>query len=344
MARIYENAPLKKRHTFGVDAVARRLIEFRSIDDLRQLHAAGELIGAIAIGGGSNMLFTQKTVEPTLIHCGMKEVTVGPKDPDGKVSVRAEAGAVLDEVVAMSVERGLWGLENLSLIPGETGGAAVQTVGAYGTEAADTISRVEAFDMSTGEIRTFSPGELEYGYRHSVFKQPDTAGRYIVTAVTFTLCANGEPSTSYTALKRELEAMRGTPTPADVRRAVIAMRQAKLPDPAVTGSAGSFFKNPVTDATTARNIAATEGIDMADAPFHTLPDGNVKLSAAWLIDRAGGKNLACGGASVWPRQPLVIINTRGTATGADITGLEQLIIRAVRDRFGITLTPEVMHI
>lgn len=344
MARIYENTPLRDRHTFRVEATARRLIEFFSIADLRQLHAEGELAGAIAIGGGSNMLFTHKTVEPPLIHCGMTEVTVGSPDNEGNVALRAEAGAVLDDVVALSVRHGLWGLENLSLIPGEAGGAAVQNVGAYGAEAADTISLVEAFDMHTGETRIFTPGELEYGYRHSVFKRPDIAGRYMVTAVTFTLSHEGDPRTGYAALKRELDAMGGTPTPADVRRAVTEMRRAKLPDPAVTGSAGSFFKNPVTDESTARKIAATEGLDLTEAPFHTLPDGNVKLSAAWLIDKAGGKNLSCGGASVWPRQPLVITNTRGTATGADITGLEQLIIRAVTERFGITLTPEVMHI
>ncbi len=344
MVRVFKNEPLKNRHTFGIDAVAGSLIEYESIDDLRALSSSGDLNDAVVLGGGSNMLFTTSNVDRPILHCLMNRIEFLPEDTDGIVELRAEAGAKLDSVVAASVERGLWGLENLSMIPGEVGGAAVQNVGAYGVEACDVIRSVETFDTTTGEPRLFSVNELDYGYRHSMFKCSENAGRYIVTAVTFTLSAIPRPVMKYSALKQAAELLGHKPTSREIRDIICSIRNSKLPNPTETGSAGSFFKNPVTDAATAKRIAATEGLTFDETPFHTLPGGMVKLSAAWLIDRAGGKRLNYGGASVWPLQPLVIVNTYGKATGSDITRLECMIINAVSERFGVTLIPEVTHI
>jgi len=342
--RVFENEPLKNRHTFGVDAVADSLIEYGSMDDLHALFASGKLNGAVVLGGGSNMLFTTSHVDRPILHGLMNRIEFLPENIDGTVELRAEAGAKLDCVVEASVERGLWGLENLSMIPGEVGGAAVQNVGAYGVEACDVIRSVETFDTLTGKSRLFQVNELDYGYRHSMFKRPENAGRYIVTAVTFSLSTIPRPVMKYAALKQAAERSGHEPTPREIRDIICSIRRSKLPDPAETGSAGSFFKNPVTDADTAKRIAATEGLAIDETPFHILPGGMVKLSAAWLIDRAGGKRLNSGGASVWPLQPLVIVNTCGKATGSDIARLESMIINAVSERFGVTLIPEVTHI
>jgi len=327
--------------TFGLPAECGRLIVFDSVADLKELYAGGYLAGALPIGGGSNLLFTTGRYDGTVLHCKGHSVEFGTPDSDGIVEVRAEAGCILDDLCSASCERGLWGIENLSGIPGEIGGAAVQNVGAYGVEFKDVVISVEAFDCATGAVITRDVTDCLYGYRDSVFKHPD-GKNLVVTAVKLRLATNGKPRLGYAALAALFDGADPTSlAPADLRKAVVTLRDAKLPDPAKTGSAGSFFKNPViTSADLEKMQEKTDSI----MPAHVLPNGDVKLSAAWLIDHAGCKSLSCGGASVWPNQPLVIANVSGRATGRDVVALEAAIVEAVERRFGVTLLPEVIHI
>lgn len=337
--------------TFGLKAECGRLIEYDTVADLAGLYARGELHGVLPLGGGSNMLFTTGRYDGTVLHCCGNEVTVGRNDDGesrgelpagGFVRVDAMAGCTLDHLCRVTAGMGLWGLENLSGIPGEIGGAAVQNVGAYGAEFKDVVESVSCFDISTGKTVRLNRSECHYGYRDSVFKRPEVSGRLIVTSVTLLLSASPAPKLGYAPLA---ERFAGIPTeaitPVMLRDTVIALRQSKLPDPAQTGSAGSFFKNPVVGKEIFDDIAARAG---GCVPGHPAESGKIKLSAAWLIDNAGCKGLTRGGAAVWERQPLVIVNATGNATGHDVVALEEAVRKKVSDRFGIDLQPEVIHI
>lgn len=320
----------------GVGARCARLVEYDTVEDLRQLVGEGVTAGAFHLGGGSNVLFVSGQ-QHTVLRSRIRGIEVTPMADGDRVEVKAGSGVTLDDLVALSCRWGLWGLENLSLIPGQVGGAAVQNVGAYGSELADSVVSVDAIDTTDGSLRCFAPSELAYGYRTSVFKTPGTAGRYIITAVSFMLHRKGRPNLRYRALEASAS---GAEAPADMRRAVIAMRRAKLPDPGETGSVGSYFVNPVVDAETGARFMAAH----PEAPAFPLPGGEVKLSAAWLIDHAGCKEMCSGGASLWPQQPLVLVNTRGTATAADVERLEEAVRLRVLERYGIRLNCEVVKV
>ena len=327
--------------TFGLPAECGRLIEYDTIDDLRTLFADGLLRDALPIGGGSNLLFTTGRYEGTILHCTGRNVAIGKPEASGAVEVKAEAGCILDGLCDLTCRESLWGLENLSGIPGEIGGAAVQNVGAYGTEFKDVAASVRCFDTTTGETISLTNEECRYGYRDSVFKHLPT-GKLIVTDVTMHLSSSPHPRLDYAALATKFGHMGpATLTPVMLREAVISLRDGKLPSPALTGSAGSFFKNPVVsrDFHTEMQTRLNRNV-----PGHVLPSGEVKLSAAWLIDNAGCKSFKCGAAGVWQSQPLVLVNTDGTATGHDVVELENRIRHAVMEQFGIDLLPEVIHI
>ena len=341
MIRIHTDFNLTPLTTFGLPAGCGRFIEFENADDLRQLYRQGELTGALPISGGSNLLFTRPFFNGTVIHCTANQPSF-TADGSDTVLCHAPAGTTLDLLCAQTCDMGLWGLENLSGIPGQLGGAAVQNVGAYGTEFNDVAVEVETFDTLTGSTRTFTREECRYGYRDSASKPAPLQGHTIVTGVTISLSRTPRPRLDYAALASRVN---GIPveqlSPALLRREVLAMRDSKLPDPATTGSAGSFFKNPVISGSEYNNLRSALNLDI---PGHVLSSGDVKLSAAWLIDHAGCKPLTCGGAALWPTQPLVLVNATGNATGADVTALESLIIQRVQEKFGILLSAEVVHI
>ncbi len=234
--------------------------------------------------------------------------------------------------------RRLCGSENLSLIPGEVGVAAVQNIGAYGVEVKDIISGVVAFDLQERKKVKFTREECRYGYRDSLFKQPEAKGRYVVTSVLFRLTRKHSPRLEYKGVRDAL-AGQDPLTPQAVRDAIIRIRRQKLPDPEEIGSAGSFFKNPVVSREDFARISPD-----GSAPHFDLPDGLVKVPAAWMIDQCGFKGATEGGAAVYEQQPLVIVNASGQASPQEVLSLEQRIINGVRERFGVTLHPEVEHI
>lgn len=331
--------------SMGVPVQADRLVCFNSADDLPRLRRAGLLDDAVVIGGGSNMLFVSSPLRRTLLHPAMRTYQATPvMDASASPSLRqvmlhVDAGMVLDDLVSLTCRLGLWGLENLSLIPGHVGGAAVQNVGAYGTEFADTVIAVDAYDIVADRMVTFPSSQLDYGYRRSMFKDEANAGRYIITSVDLCLSATPNPRLGYKALAEAVGDATAL-TPGQMRDAVIAMRRAKLPEVGVTGSVGSYFKNPVVDAALGEAFIAAN----PEAPAFRLPDGTVKLSAAWLIDHAGCREMRVGGASLWHLQPLVIVNDGYKATAADILALEQLIRDRVTEVYGIPLECEVVKV
>lgn len=331
-----DNFPLRDRHTFGFEATARHWAEFRTAEELREIVLAcrDRRLPWYVLSGGSNVILTGH-FPGVIIH----PAADGISQPEERL-VRAEAAVVWDDLVAWSVERGLGGIENLSLIPGLTGAAPVQNIGAYGAEAKDTIETVEYFDTERLETVRLAGADCAFGYRESIFKGP-LRGRAIVTAVEFRLTP--EDSTGgytynigYGDLHDRVMEL-GGPSLANIRRAVIAIREAKLPDPAVTGNAGSFFKNPVVPAEQVARLRES----YPDLPGYPSADGEtVKVPAAWLIDRAGWKGFRHGTVGVHPRQALVLINLGG-ATAQEILNLACRIIEDVERKFGITLSMEV---
>lgn len=328
--------------TFGLKAGCGRLIEYDNADDLTTLYESGMLADVLPIGGGSNMLFVSPRYDGTVVHCRSARMEFSVPDAKGRVVCTAGAGVTLDDLCREACARGLWGIENLSGIPGEVGGASVQNVGAYGTEWKDVAVEIRCFDTATGRTISLSNADCSYGYRDSMFKHLDRTGSLIVYEAVVELSTLPKPVLSYAALQKAFgEADPQRLTPEMLRHEVISLRDAKLPSPVQTGSAGSFFKNPVISSDEFERMQAQSD---APIPGHRLDSGDVKLSAAWLIDKAGCKPLTRGGAALWPAQPLVIVNATGRATGADVVALEQAVINRVAERFGVTLHPEVIHI
>lgn len=335
MTNFFDNFPLRHYNTFGLETSARYWAEFGSAEELIDILRVCQerVLPWYVLSGGSNIILTGN-FPGVILHPTAKAITL--LEP---TLVRAEAAVVWDELVAWCVERGLGGLENLSLIPGFAGASPVQNIGAYGAEAKDTIETVEYLDTETLQIVRLPGKDCQFGYRESIFKGA-LRGRAIVTAVEYRLTpeANGEYTYNigYGDLHERVMAL-GGPSLAHIREAVIAIRQAKLPDPAVTGNAGSFFKNPVIPA--AQAAALRE--EYPDMPGYTSANGEeVKVPAAWLIDRAGWKGFRCGTVGVHPKQALVIINLGG-ATAQEILNLARRIIDDVHQKFGIQLTMEV---
>lgn len=333
MISIFQNQPLGRSNTFRMQVKCRLFIEYDRVSDLEELDFRNMPKPVKHIGAGSNLLFT-KDFEGTILH---SKVDFIERLPEGLFAVGA--GLEFDRFCAFAAEEGLWGPENLSLIPGEVGAAAVQNIGAYGVEAKDIIRTVRAFDTKERIFVDFDVSECGYGYRESRFKGRDK-DRYIVTGVVFALSREPRPRLSYS---KTLGSLEGDPdlTPMKVRETVIAIRQDKLPDPAVIGSAGSFFKNPVVSKETFERIAAESATEV---PHYETSYGLVKIPAAWMIEQCGWKGKSLGGAAVWGKQPLVIVNADGTARPEEIIGLENEIRSSVERRFGISLDCEVEHI
>ena len=326
--------------TFGVAAKADLYAEFESEADLLRLSRTPEFIDneVMCIGGGSNLLFVNR-FKGMLLHSAIKGIKLYVKNPD-TVFVIAGSGEKWTDLVDWCISRGIAGLENLAGIPGEVGASAVQNVGAYGAEAGDFIHSVECFDLQTRKVRTLMADECGFGYRDSVFKHAEK-GRLVVLRVSYRLRLSKVASNlNYKPLKEFAESLGGLPTLRQMADEVIRLRNTKLPNPARIGSAGSFFKNPVLSDYFIQQELSPRGLDL---PAYPAGDGKSKISAAWLIDKAGLKGSKVGGAEVWPGQPLVIANT-GNATAADVVALANNVVDAVRLKFGIELQPEVNFI
>ena len=319
-------------NTFGLDVKAKILAEYHSLDELRALleQYKGERI--LHIGAGSNLLFT-RDFDGVILHSAMRRARATKEDAE-HVWIEAENGLVLDDLIAQLCDMGLSGMENLSYIPGEVGASAVQNVGAYGVEAKDVITEVRALDMSDGSERVFTNAECRYGYRDSIFKS-ELRGKYIITHVTYCINKQFEPKLDYGNLRSEAGE---NPTPIDVREAVIRIRRQKLPEVGEVGSAGSFFKNPIVP----REVYEAIAKDYERVP-HFEQDGGIKIPAAWLIEQCGWKGKTLGGAQCYPKQPLVLVNANN-ATPDDIINLAAAVCADVKQRFGITISPEVNYI
>lgn len=336
--RVLTNFDLATVTTFHIPARASFYCDYDSVDTLRELLFTEPYASMrrLHIGGGSNLLFTE-TFDGLILHSAVKHIDIIDRQGSSAI-VRASAGVVWDDFVKFCVDNSLYGAENLSYIPGEVGASAVQNVGAYGAEAKDIILKVRAIDTTTGRDAEFTADECRFGYRRSLFKQPEAASRYIITEIDFRLSLTPRFNLEYGPLAT-LKSLPGLSL-SDVRDKVIEVRRSKLPEPSELGSAGSFFKNPVVDNADFNRLRGL----FPDMPGYPLPCGSLtKLSAAWLIDRAGLKGVSVGGAMVYPLQPLVIVNT-GSAKATDVTALRDLVIGSVNQKFGVTLTPEVIII
>ena len=324
------NYSLLAHNTFGIDAKCCRFVEYSSVEEAQQI--ARELQESyLLIGAGSNLLLTQD-FDGTVVHSALKGIEAQPDS-----HVRCGSGETWDEVVAWCVGHGLYGAENLSLIPGEVGASAVQNIGAYGAEVKDLIVSVEAVEIGTGRLCVFTREECQYGYRDSRFKH-EWKNKYLITHVVYRLSSDeSRQSTEYGNIRSELN-RRGiqTPTAAQLRQVVIDIRNAKLPDPKVTGNAGSFFMNPVVERQKFEQLLAA----YPNMPHYYIDADHEKIPAGWMIDLCGWKGRSLGRAGVHDKQALVLVN-RGGATGQEIVDLCNTIRADVKAKFGIDIHPEV---
>ena len=328
--RDIRNYSLKEHNTFGIDAKCSRFLEYESIEEAQTI--AGILREAatpyIIIGGGSNLLLT-KDYEGIVVHSRLMGIS-----KTGRVS--CGSGETWDDVVAYCIGHGLYGMENLSLIPGDVGASAVQNIGAYGAEAKDLIVEVEAVEIASGSLVTIPGEDCGYGYRQSKFKH-EWKNKYLITHVTYQLSTTFVPHLDYGNIRAELE-RKGieNPTAQQVRDTIIEIREAKLPDPKVTGNAGSFFMNPIVSREKYEQLAKQyEGM-----PHYEVDADHIKIPAGWMIDQCGWKGKSLGRAGVHDKQALVLVN-RGGATGAEIVTLCETIQADVKAKFGIDIYPEV---
>jgi UDP-N-acetylmuramate dehydrogenase len=332
--KVCNNISLRAYNTFGIDIKAERVITVESEDEAVSFikndnSVKGQLL---ILGAGSNFLFTGDFYG-TVLHSRIGGIRIGDTN-DKNVIISVGSGVIWDELVEWCVEKGYGGLENLSLIPGTVGASPVQNIGAYGVEAGECIEKVRAVSTEDGSVREFSNTDCRFGYRNSIFKN-ELKGKYFVTAVFFRLYLNPSLKTGYGALAEEVD-KKGGATLRNVRQAVIDIRRSKLPDPAVTGNAGSFFRNPVVSDETAISLK----MEYPDMPVFPDSSGGTKLAAGWLIERCGWKGFRKGDAGVHEKQALVIVNY-GNALGSDIYNLSEEIKESVLKRFGVELEREV---
>ncbi|OON63727.1 UDP-N-acetylenolpyruvoylglucosamine reductase [Massilia sp. KIM] len=336
---LLHDQPLDALNTFRIPARARHYIRVTGARQLDLLRADPFLAAMprLVLGGGSNLLLT-RDVEGVVLHMtGQGREVLG--EQDGRVLVRAQAGENWHGFVQYTLEQGLGGLENLSLIPGTVGAAPIQNVGAYGVETKDVFHSLSAYDMASGELRTLSAADCRFAYRDSIFKHPE--GRELVVLdVTFALPKDWTPNLRYAELAQAArEAGLEQPSPRQVGALVEAIRRRKLPDPAEIGNAGSFFKNPVVSREHCARLLET----YPNLVHHAQPDGSEKLAAGWLIDQCGWKGRSMGAAGVYPKQALVLVNLGG-ARGEDVVRLAEAIQRDVEQRYGVRLEPEPVFV
>ncbi|WP_426479849.1 UDP-N-acetylmuramate dehydrogenase [Chryseobacterium sp. CBSDS_008] len=332
-----ENFSLKPYNTFGVEAKARYFTEVNTIDELKEalIFAKNQSLQLLFLGGGSNILLT-KNFEGLAIRLNLRGISEESIN-ENEVWVTAKAGENWHELVMHCLQRNYGGLENLSLIPGNVGTSPMQNIGAYGTEIKDIFVSCQVLDLESLELITFNLEQCRFGYRDSIFKQ-EGKGRYVILEVTFKLTKkNHHIKTEYGAIQSELEKLGiKNPTIQDISKAVINIRQSKLPDPKEIGNAGSFFKNPTIP------LAQFEILKQKFENIQGYPNGDmVKVPAGWLIEQCGWKGKQIGNAASHQLQSLVIINATGNATGKEIFDFSTEIINSVKEKFGIELEREV---
>lgn len=332
---LQENIDITHRHTFGIPTQARAWGEYESVDELRQLLrvAREKNLAFMPIGQGSNLLFV-RNYSGMLLHSAIKTLQVIAPDSN-TVLVQAGSGWVWDDFVAHCIAQGWCGVENLSYIPGTVGASAVQNIGAYGVEVCDVIESVSVIDVDTFQEEIIAASECTYGYRTSRFKK-EWKDKYIVTAVTFRLSKTPSYKLDYGNLRAQVG---DVPTLQTVRDAVIDIRRSKLPEPVELGSAGSFFVNPIVS----REHYNTLLKQYPDMPCYEVDADHVKLPAGWLIDRLGWKGKSIGGAMVYQKQSLVIVNT-GNARAGDVVQLASDISFSVFEAYGVLIRPEVNYV
>lgn len=335
--KIFRDYSLLPHNTFGMDVKASVFIEYASVEELKEVLSLYVKDNQwLHIGKGSNLLFTGD-FSGIILHSAIKGYEVIHEDTN-EVVVRVGAGEVWDDFVAMTVENEWYGAENLSLIPGEVGASAVQNIGAYGVEAKDLIVGVEAIEVSTGKECIFKNEECGYAYRESVFKS-SLKYQYLVTHVSYRLKKTPCYHLDYGNIRLELEKQKACLTLANVRQAIISIREAKLPDPKLQGNAGSFFMNPVIS----RKHFEALLVDYPLMPHYEVDAESIKIPAAWMIDQCGWKGKRLGRAGVHDKQALVLVNLGG-AVGAEVIALSEAIQKSVYEKFGINILPEVNFI
>jgi len=332
---IYENIPLKSYNTFGLECSADCLVEIKSEDEAVELFKDESVKNKpmLILGGGSNILFISD-FKGTVLYPDILGKNIETPDEAGYIMVSAGAGENWDDFVEWAVDNGFGGLENLSLIPGKVGATPIQNIGAYGVEIKDLIVKVRTVSTQDGSVRVFSTKECEFDYRNSIFKNREK-GKYLVTRVWYKLSTNPVINLSYGSLSEEVDKL-GAVNLKNIRQAVINIRRSKLPDPLITGNAGSFFKNPVIPEAVAENLRK----EFNGMPVYSDKPGFSKLASGWLIEQCGWKGKRIGDAGVHDKQALVLIN-HGEATGKEIFELSADIQKSVLDKFGIRLEREV---
>ena len=349
---LQDNAPLEHHNTFGIAARARQLLPITHAGQIQALAAQAAMPngllahGLLVLGGGSNIVFTGD-VRALVLKMEIPGIALVDETPKHWV-VQAGAGVRWHDLVAWTLRHGYSGLENMALIPGTVGAAPVQNIGAYGLELQDCFHSLDAVEIATGRTFTLNAAQCGFGYRDSVFKhapaQPGDyglSGKAVITQVRLALPKVWQPTLGYLDIQRKMaETGLTEPTPQQVFDMVVAIRQAKLPDPAVIGNAGSFFKNPVVTPEQCADIIARE----PHIVHYTLDDGSIKLAAGWLIDACGWRGKSMGNAGVYAKQALVLINrhaeTGVRATGGEVMTLARAIQTSVYERFGIRLEAE----
>lgn len=356
--QIHKDYNLSKLNTFGISAKAKFFVEIHQEADLKELFNTEEFKNSkkLFLGGGSNVLFT-KDFDGLVVLNKLKGIEIlkaptkiGVPTEVGKdlVYIRSMGGERWHDLVTFTVERGLWGVENLALIPGTVGAAPMQNIGAYGAELKDVLENVEAFNIKTGEKKIFSQKECKLGYRDSVFKN-ELKDQYFISAVTFKLSKIPKPNLSYKVLSDYLENLsaqagnkiigsKASPVrlqPRDISGAIESIRKSKLPDPKIIGNAGSFFKNVFIKPKELEKLRKI----YPEMP-HFDEDEVVKIPAGWLIEQCGWKGKRIGNVGIHEKQALVLVN-HGGATGEEVLSLAKKIIADVKEKFGLELVPEV---
>ncbi|AUS05800.1 UDP-N-acetylmuramate dehydrogenase [Pseudotamlana carrageenivorans] len=333
--QIEQNTSLKPYNTFGIDVKAKHFVSVHSIQDLKEVLSLENHPNKLILGGGSNMLLTQD-FNGLVIKVELKGIEVLLEDSDF-VTVKVQGGEVWHDLVLWSIKNDYGGLENLSLIPGNVGTAPIQNIGAYGVELKDSFESCEAISVETQELHTFSKEDCRFGYRNSIFKQ-EAKGKFIITSVNFKLTKrNHKLHIQYGAIASELE-KEGIKTPSiqAISKAVISIRESKLPNPKEIGNCGSFFKNPIILKSQYQTLLE----NFEDIPSYPVSDDEVKVPAGWLIEKAGFKGKTFGNYGVHKNQALVLVNYGG-AKGDEVLNLSKLIQKTVNRIFNISIEAEV---
>ena len=334
---VQQNFSLKKLNTFGIETKAEHFVEFTSVEELKNILSLPEYKNKkrLIIGGGSNLLFTSEIIEGLVLQNKIKGIEIVNED-EKKISIKSGAGEVWHDLVVYAISKNWGGIENLSLIPGTVGAAPMQNIGAYGVEIKDSFESLEAYEIATGNLKTFSLEECNFGYRSSIFKH-EAKGKFVIVSVTFKLSKQPTFNISYGAINDTLKQMGIVELSVKaVSDAVISIRQSKLPDPKEIGNAGSFFKNPEIPVSTFEKIKYS----YPEIPSYPTVPGRTKVPAGWLIEQCGWKGKVVGHTGVHKNQALVLVNY-GQAKGEEIKALSIEIQKSVKEKFGVELEAEV---